>query len=136
MALEAILLDTSTYSGFKRGQGEVLELVRAVEHILLPAVVIGRLLAGFEAGSRLGRNRNELEAFCDTPRVTIPPVTWATAERYAAIYGYLRRAGTPVPTNDLWIAAVAMERGAAVVTLDHHFERIPQVLTVLISATP
>lgn len=72
MALEAILLDTSTYSGFKRGQGEVLELVRAAEHILLPAVVIGRLLAGFEAGSRLGRNRNELEAFCDTPRVTIP----------------------------------------------------------------
>lgn len=132
MELNSILLDTSAYAAFKRGHGGVVDLVRAAERILLPVVVIGELLAGFEVGSRRERNRSELEQFCASSRIEVVPVTWASAERYAAIYGYLRAMGTPVPTNDLWIGALAMEHGAVLVTLDNHFSHMPQILSVVL----
>lgn len=134
MALESILLDTSAYSAFKRGHGEVVEHIRAAGGILLPAVVIGELLAGFGLGTRAARNRAELDAFCASPRVRVVDLSWATAERYATIYSHLRAAGKPVPTNDLWIAATAMEQGAAVITADRHFLDMPQVIVVLLTA--
>ncbi len=136
MELNSILLDTSAYAAFKRGHGDVVDLVRAAEQILLPVVVVGELLAGFEAGSRREQNRSELEQFCANRRVEVVPLTWASAERYAAIYGYLRAAGTPVSTNDLWIAAAAMVRGALLVTLDTHFRHIPQILSIILPTTP
>ena len=77
----------------------------------MPAVVIGELLAGFEVGARRERNRMELDLVCESVRVEVAPMTWATAERYAAIHKYRRAEGSPIPTNDLWIAAAAMERG-------------------------
>lgn len=132
MELVSLMLDTSAYAAFKRGHAEAVDLIRSAGRILLPAVVIGELLAGFEAGSRRQRNRDELEEFCGSTRVGILPLTWASAERYAIIYQYLRAAGTPVPTNDLWIAASAMEHGAVIVTRDQHFNRIPQVISVLL----
>ncbi len=132
MELNTILLDTSAYAAFKRGHSGVLDLVRAAERILLPAVVIGELLAGFEAGARRERNRSELDQFCASSRVGVLPLTGASAERYASIYGYLRAMGTPVPTNDLWIAAAAMEHGAILVTLDNHFTLMPQILSVVL----
>ena len=133
MELNRLLLDTSAYSAFKRGHDEVLALIRVAERILLPPVVIGELLAGFEGGARRDRNRDELGAFCAAPRVAVAPQTWASAERYAIIYHYLRLAGTPVPTHDLWIAATAMEHGAVVVTLDRHFSLMPQVVAAILS---
>lgn len=128
MALDTILLDTTAYSAFKRGHDEVLALVRAATTILIPAIVVGELLAGFKGGSRRDANRSDLQAFFASPRVRAVPISRATAERYAVIYHYLRTNGTPVPTNDLWIAASAMEHGAAVVTLDVHFGLMPQVI--------
>jgi tRNA(fMet)-specific endonuclease VapC len=133
VALDTILLDTSGYSAFKRGHDEVLLLVRAATTILVPAVVVGELLAGFEGGSRRDANRSDLQAFFNSPRVRAVPISRATAERYAVIYHYLRANGTPVPTNDLWIAAAAMEHGAAIVTLDAHFSLMPQVITAHLS---
>lgn len=127
-----MLMDTSAYSAFKRGHGEVIELVRSTSRILLPAVVVGELLAGFEFGARRERNRAELEEFLAASRVAVTPITRSTAERYAVIYQYLRDKGTPVPTNDLWIAATAMEHGAVVVTTDGHFSLMPQVMAVLL----
>jgi tRNA(fMet)-specific endonuclease VapC len=134
MEITTILLDTSAYAAFKRGHEEVINLVRSAGRIVLPAVVIGELLAGFEAGSRRERNRAELELFCESVRVEVVPISWATAERYAAIYKYLRAEGSPIPTNDLWIAAAAMERGAVVITLDKHFRLMPQIIAVILSA--
>lgn len=97
-------------------------MVRTATTILVPAVVVGELLAGFEGSSRREAKRSELKAFFNSPRVRAVPMSRATAERYAVIYHYLRANGTPVPTNDLWIAAAAMEHGAAVVTLDAHLD--------------
>ena len=132
MELGAILLDTSAYSAFKRGHGEALDLIRSASHIILPAVVVGELLAAFEFGSRRDRNRAELDGFLSASRVAVAPITRSTAERYAVIYHYLRDKGTPLPTNDLWIAATAMEHGAVVVTMDRHFSLMPQVISILL----
>jgi tRNA(fMet)-specific endonuclease VapC len=83
--------------------------------------VIGELLGGFAAGSREQRNRGELTAFLATPRVSVVPVDAGTAEHYAALYVGLKRAGTPIPTNDLWIAAIALQHGLRLFTNDGHF---------------
>jgi predicted nucleic acid-binding protein len=126
-----IALDTSAYSAFKRGHREVVDHIRRAREILLPSVVLGELLGGFEAGSHSRRNRDELGLFLESPRVRPVPLGQATAERYALIYASLRRAGRPLPTNDLWIAASAMEHGAELVTLDRDFTHVAQILIAL-----
>ena len=124
----AILVDTSGYTAFKRGHPAALAAIRATEQILLSTVVLGELLAGFAAGTQRERNRSELDQFLTGPRVMTVPVTAITAERYAHIYLYLRTAGKPIPTNDLWIAAAAFEHGAELLTADGHFSYVPQVV--------
>lgn len=132
--MSVILLDTSAYSAFKRGNDDIIHIVQRATGILLPTVVIGELLAGFEVGNRTEWNHRELQAFTESPRVRIAPLTYASAERYAHIYAYLHSVGRPVPTNDLWIAACAMEHGAELITGDGHFEHMPQVVVRLIKA--
>lgn len=122
------MLDTSAYSAFKRGHPDVLSEVRRAREILVPSVVVGELLAGFSRGSRRARNERDLAAFLGRSRVCEVPVTHDTAERYAVIHANLRAAGTPIPTNDVWIAACAMEHGAELLTLDRDFTAVPQIL--------
>lgn len=109
----------------------MVERLRRAEEILLPSVVLGELLAGFEVGGRTRRNREELRRFLESPRVRLVTLGEATAERYAVIYASLRAAGRPIPTNDLWIAASAMEHGAELLTLDRDFEQVAQILVTL-----
>jgi len=122
------MLDTSAYAAFKRGHAEAASALRKFPEILLPAIVLGELWAGFEVGSKRDHNRQELAAFLASSRVALAPVTGETAARYAVIYAYLRGNGRPIPTNDLWIAALAMEHGATLLTADAHFLHIPQIL--------
>ncbi len=126
--MSRVALDTSAYSAFKRGHEEVVAHLRRAREILLSSVVLGELLGGFEAGTRSRRNREELGLFLESPRVRLVSVGAETAERYARIYASLRRAGRPLPTNDLWIAASAMEHGAELVTVDRDFTHVTQVL--------
>ena len=129
--MSRVALDTSAYSAFKRGHHGVGAHLRRAREILLPSIVLGELLGGFEAGSRSRRNREELRLFVESPRVRLVPVGEATAERYALIYASLRAAGRPLPTNDLWIAASAMEHGVELVTLDRDFAHVSQILVAL-----
>lgn len=122
------MLDTSAYAAFKRGNESVIEEIRRARKIIIPLIVLGELLAGFDAGNRSAQNRVELEAFMDSKRVELVPIVAATAERYAHIYIHLRKSGKPIPTNDLWIAASAMEHGAELLTADQHFMHVPQIL--------
>ena len=119
-----ILLDSSAYSHLKRGHRRVAELVRTSEEVLLSLVVIGELLYGFRNGSRLERNVRELHAFLDNPYVTVAAMSFTTADRYSRIAASLRAKGRPIPSNDVWIAAQAMETGADLVSHDRHFEEI------------
>lgn len=122
------MLDTSAYAVFKRGHEEAANALRKSPTILLPTIVLGELLAGFEVGSKQEQNRQGLDAFLGSLRVALAPVTAETAARYAVIYAYLRADGRPIPTNDLWIAALTMEHGATLLTADAHFLHVPQIL--------
>jgi tRNA(fMet)-specific endonuclease VapC len=119
-----ILLDTNAYTAFMRGEPEVVEVIARAGKILLTSVVLGELLAGFAAGTREPKNRAELARFIESPRVEVLPVTAETADSYALVWLGLRRKGQPIPTNDLWVAAIAMEHGAALLTRDAHFAHI------------
>lgn len=127
-----ICLDTSGYSAFKRGHERAVELIRRAREIVLPATVMGELLAGFKRGGRERENLIELDEFRESPRVRLAVVDEETADCYARILTYLQTQGTPIPTNDVWIAGSAMQRGLRIVTSDVHFTRVPQVAVELI----
>ncbi len=119
-----ILLDTNAYTAFARSDEAVAGIVRQAEQVVLSTVVIGELLYGFRAGSRYRENRDVLTAFAGMPWVTVLTVSRTTADRYARVAADLRRKGRPIATNDLWIAAHALEAGADLVSYDRHFEAI------------
>ena len=119
-----VLLDTNAYTALFRGHAGVAARVQRAEQVLLSAVVAGELLFGFRNGSRYERNMEELEDFLASPYVTLLPVTFVTADRFGRIAASLRRKGKPLPTNDIWIAAHAMESGADLLSFDGHFEEV------------
>lgn len=123
-----LMLDTSAYAIFKRGNNDALLAIQIAAEILIPLPVLGELWAGFAVGSRHQENKDELGIFLQSRRVKIVPIIPETAERYAFIYAYLRKEGRPIPTNDLWIAASAMEHSAMLLTADQHFQFVPQIL--------
>jgi predicted nucleic acid-binding protein len=120
-------LDTSAYSQFRRGHRELVCLVDRAEWIGLPTVTMGELRTGFLLGKRHQRNESELDEFLANPGVEVLGVDAEASRHYAEIVVDLRRAGTPIPTNDIWIAATAARHGAAVLTCDERFERIARV---------
>jgi tRNA(fMet)-specific endonuclease VapC len=122
------LLDTSAYSAFMRGHADLKLALQRAEQIVLTPIVLGELRAGFRAGARVRKNEEELRRFLASPRVTVVAVDAETGERYAVILHTLRTAGTPIPTNDIWIAASAMQHGLRVITTDAHYTKIPQIL--------
>lgn len=126
-------LDTSAYSHFKRGEASVVEALSHALWIGVPAVVLGELRAGFLLGTRPDRNESELRRFLAHPAVEILAVDDDAAQAYAEIVVALRRAGTPVPTNDIWIAALAACAGAPVLTYDAHFATITRVSARILS---
>lgn len=119
-----ILFDTNAYSALRRGNEVVAEHVRRSEEVLLSAVVVGELLFGFRNGSRYEENARELRAFLEDPNVSLLPVTWETADLFGRISAVLRKKGKPIPINDIWIAALALESGADLVSSDPHFGHI------------
>lgn len=120
-------LDTSAYSHFRRGEAAVVERLDQAEWIGVPAVVLGELRTGFLLGGVRERNEAELRAFLANPVVRVLPIDDEVSRHYAEIVADLRRAGTPLPTNDIWIAATAARAGALVLTFDAHFARIGRV---------
>ncbi len=128
-----VVLDTSAYSQLQRGHVGVARKLAEADLVLVPWFVVGELEAGFQHGDRLTTNRRQLASLLDRPEVVVPPVTAGTTSEYGALMAALRRAGTPIPTNDVWIAATAIEHGASVITLDSDFERAPGVVVELLA---
>lgn len=126
--MNRILIDTNIYSGAMRGDTEVVRVLRQVELIGVSAISIGELLSGFKGGSREAENKKELGEFLDSPRVTLFSIDEYTASHYCSILDQLRRHGTPIPTNDIWIAAVAFQHGLPLFTRDRHFAKIEGLL--------
>lgn len=120
-------LDTSAYSHFKRGDPQVIDLIDRAEWLGVPVVVLGELAVGFRQGKRAADNQAELAQFMDNPVVEALPISEDIVSVYADIVLDLKKAGTPLPVNDIWIAAVAVRWGAPVLTYDAHFQSIPRV---------
>jgi tRNA(fMet)-specific endonuclease VapC len=129
VAVNPILLDTNAYSAFKRGDGEAVRIVQRAPLIALNSIILGELLGGFAAGTKEAENRRELDAFLSSPRARLLSVDRATSENYARIYAGLRKAATPIPSNDIWIAASAIEHGLALFTFDNHFKQVSGLRT-------
>lgn len=119
-----VLLDTNACSALLRGHHGLADRVRQSEQVLISAIVAGEMLFGFRHGSHYGANAGRLERFLANPYVELLPVTIVTADRYARIAAALRRKGRPLPTNDIWIAAHAMESGADLLSFDEHFAHV------------
>jgi predicted nucleic acid-binding protein len=127
VVVSKVCLDTSAYSHFKRGTEVVVTLIDCSEWVGVPSIVLGELRTGFALGRRSRENERELAKFLDNPVVNVLDVDDSASQIYADIVVALRRAGTPLPTNDIWIAAVAAREGASVVTFDSHFLAIQRV---------
>jgi tRNA(fMet)-specific endonuclease VapC len=124
-----IVLDTSAYSNFRRGAEPAVALISTASWIGMTAIVLGELRAGFGLGKRRARNENDLDVFLSNPVVHALDVDDEAAQIYAEIILALRAAGTPVPTNDIWIAALAAREGVHVATYDAHFGLIARIGT-------
>lgn len=126
--MNKILIDTNIYSLALRGDKDVVTTLSYIAHIGFSSISIGELLSGFKGGDREKENRLELNRFLDSPRTNLYAVDENTAEYYSAIINQLKRDGTPVPTNDIWIAATAFQHGLQLYTADKHFTYIAGLL--------
>ncbi len=133
--MSSYCLDTSAYSNFRRGNEEVAALLDRAELVGVSTVALGELRTGFLLGGKRRRNETELDAFLDSSVVEVLPVDSETSHQYAEIVAELRKAGTPIPTNDIWIAATAARNGTTVLTCDDHFERIARIGSVVIDGS-
>ena len=126
--MTAVLLDTNAYSAFKQGEQAAIEIVRRAPILALSSTVIGELLAGCAIGTREAKNRAELQLFLATQRVQVLTVDETAAAHYSSIYRDLCSKGRPIPTNDIWIAASALQHGCALFSHDGHFQYIDGLL--------
>lgn len=110
------------------GNQELCSFLETCTVLFVPVVVLGELHAGFGAGNRTRENERQLLAFLETSGIRIQDETWDVARRYAVLVNFLRKAGKPIPSNDIWIAATALELGARLVTYDAHFTNIPGLI--------
>jgi tRNA(fMet)-specific endonuclease VapC len=127
--MKAILLDTNAYVRFLAGDEDVLHWIGRADRVNMSVFVLGELIAGFRAGSHEKRNRQILERFLGKTRVAVLEATRETAEYFGLIKASLKKAGQPIPLNDVWIASQALETGSVLVTYDRHFAAVPGLRT-------
>ncbi len=122
--MNKILIDTNAYSNYLRGDAKVLEVLSQSSVVYLSVIVMGELLTGFKCGTKNEANVNYLKRFAAKSTVNIFPVSEETAEIFSEVMFDLKKHGTPIPINDVWIAAQAIETGSVLITFDRHFEKI------------
>ena len=124
--MKPLLLDTNVLIRLFRSDSKIADIISAYERIVVPSVVLGEFKAGVDPKTACGQKQLEvLESFLDSPSVCIIPVTEDVASVYARIFRVLKANGTPIPQNDMWIAACAMDAGAMLISSDDHFASIP-----------
>ncbi len=122
-----VALDTNRLVDLFQGDAQLAERLSECDEVWIPLIVLAEIKAGFYGGSQ-HRNEILLQSFLVRPTVGILLPARETAEHYARLFVQLKRAGTPVPDNDLWIAALALQHDLRLITRDRHFKQIPQLL--------
>lgn len=125
-----LALDTNRYIDLCRGDRAVVEVVELSEEVWLPFIVVGELRAGFAVGTQGPRNEAVLRRFLLKPGVGLLYADEQTTHHYATIYRQLRKQGTPIPTNDMWIAALVLQHSLSLYDRDAHFDNLPQLTRV------
>jgi tRNA(fMet)-specific endonuclease VapC len=123
-----VALDTNRLTDLFQGDAELADRLGECDEVWVPLIVLAEIQAGFYGGSQQHRNEILLRSFLAKPTVGILLPGRETAEHYARLFVQLRRAGTPIPDNDLWIAALVLEHDLTLITRDRHFESVPQLL--------
>jgi tRNA(fMet)-specific endonuclease VapC len=122
-----LLVDTNRYRDFCEDVPEVVEGFRRAGKVWLPFIVVGELRAGFAHGTRVQRNEEVLAKFLSRSRTGVLFADDQTTHHYARLYNQLRTQGTPIPSNDLWIAALVVQHNLFLYTRDQHFDKLPQL---------
>ncbi len=122
--MKSILLDTNAYTRLLTGEEDVLDVIGTAETVYMSIFVLGELYAGFAGGTKERENKDTLNRFLFKSSVKILNATAETAEVFGVVKQDLKKAGTPLPINDVWIAAHALETGSILVTYDGHFKNI------------
>ena len=122
-----LALDTNRYTDLCRGIETVAETIEAADEVWLPFIVLGELRAGFAVGSQGPRNEAILRRFLLKPGVDVLYADEQTTHHYGNVYRQLRKQGTPMPTNDMWIAALVLQHSLVLYDRDAHFDALPQL---------
>jgi tRNA(fMet)-specific endonuclease VapC len=123
-----VALDTNRLTDLFQGDAELADRLGECDEVWIPLIVLAEIKAGFYGGSQQHRNEILLQSFLAKPTVGILLPARETAEHYARLFVQLKRAGTPIPDNDLWISALVLEHDLSLITRDRHFESVPQLL--------
>ncbi len=124
MGIRNILIDTNAYVAFKQRQSDAVEIIMHVPVIGISSIVLGELFAGFAVGNREKINTGELRDFLSSERIRLFSADADTARFYGTVYRNLKHKGRPVPTNDMWIAAIAIQHHLSVFSYDRHSQKI------------
>ncbi|WP_437225695.1 type II toxin-antitoxin system VapC family toxin [Planctomicrobium sp. SH661] len=124
-----LALDSNAYTDYVRGVPARVQAVQFASELLFPVIVLGELLSGFRMGKQAAANESALQLFLRSPRASILPADQETAKHYSYLTDLLRRQGTPIPTNDIWIAAIVQQHGLVLCTSDTHFRHVPHLPT-------
>lgn len=123
-----VALDTNRLTDLFQGDSTLADWLGECDEVWVPLMVVAEMKAGFLGGSRQHRNEALFQSFLGGSTVGILFPARETAEQYARLFVQLKRAGTPIPDNDLWIAALALEHDLTLITRDRHFDHVPQLL--------
>jgi len=126
--MNKILLDTNAYSRFLSGDEKILSVISKADTVYMSIFVLGELFAGFKGGKKEKWNIDLLNHFLEKPTVQILSATIETAIIFGNVKDSLKKSGTPLPINDVWIAAHAIETSAILLTYDKHFQNISTVI--------
>jgi tRNA(fMet)-specific endonuclease VapC len=125
-----LALDSNRYSDMSKGEPLVAEAVELADEVWIPFIVMGELRAGFAAGTKEASNEAVLRRFLLKPNVGVLYPDEQTTHHYANVYRQLRKQGAPIPTNDMWIAALVLQHSLVLCARDAHFDALPQIARV------
>ena len=128
--MKSLVLDSNALIALFDGDEEAREIISSAEKILVPAVVLGEVQLGINNTKRGRTTQKALEKFLDQPFVEVLNVGSETASCFVTVMKYLMEHGTPIPTDDVWIAAGTLETGSVLLTRDGHFANIPMIRTI------
>jgi tRNA(fMet)-specific endonuclease VapC len=125
-----LAIDTNRYTDFCVGDEHTVQTIRSADEIHVPLIVLAELRAGFANGSRRDENERLLTRFLNASRTRVVVPDDQTTHFYADIFASLRKKGRPIPTNDLWIAALVVQHDLVLFDRDSHFDHVPSLARV------